>query len=37
MFNHYTQELVSQELILFNSYLGKNYLIIIQKGKKAKF
>ena len=36
MFNHYTEDYDTNELILFNSYLGMNYLLRVPNKKKDK-
>ena len=33
MFNHYTVDSDNNDLILFNSYLGMNYLLRVSKRK----
>ena len=36
MFNHYTEDYDNNDLILFNSYLGMNYLLRVSNKKKDK-
>lgn len=36
MFNHYTEELDSMGIILFNSFIGMNYMIRVPEEKKLK-
>lgn len=36
MFNHYTEDKDSNELVLYNSYLGMNYLLRVTADKKQK-